>query len=220
MKRSILFSTVLLTFVFIATNGFAATKNSLKFTDTYADKLVNCSKSLGCDVAGTGKYTVNATISLAGFNISDFNQDTSFGLQVGYLDVSAVLGDDSSYKAGKKTAKFYFYAQDDNGNNVQVTSAQLNWNSKQLTITIKGILTDFSQSIATMDYLYENTSAFDNIDGYISFSDANNSADIYFDVQVTGSAKVKTTNKYGDAYDISTINLKGTGTEIPAPSFD
>jgi hypothetical protein len=214
MKKYILFSTVFLLLVLCATNGFAASSNSFKFSDTFAEKLACSSAYKYCESYWTGKYQVDAKISLAGIDITKFNQDTAFALQVGYLDVEAVLGDDSAYSPGKKSAKIYFY--DEYEGNILLMTAQLKWTTKQLTIQVKGVLTDVSSLILALDYLYENTTVNDYIDGYITFGNEDSGTEVFYDanIKVTGSAKTKISKKYGDEYETSSVSLKATGIGI------
>jgi hypothetical protein len=211
MKKYILFSTVFLLLVLFATNGFAASSNSLKFSDTFTEKLACNSSVKYCESFWTGQYQVDAKISLAGIDITKFNEDTSFALQVGYLDVVAFLGDDSAYSPGKKNANFYFY--DEYEDNILLITAQLKWTTKQLTIKINGVLTDYSSLILALDYLYDNETVNENIDGYVAFGDEGNGTEVFYDasIRVTGKAKTKISKKYGDEYETSSVSLKATG---------
>jgi hypothetical protein len=212
MKKYILFSTVFLLLVLFATNGFAASSNSFKFSDTFTEKLGCSSAYKYCESYWTGKYQVDAKISLAGIDITKFNKDTIFVLQVGYLDVEAVLGDDSAYSPGKTSAMLYFYDEYEEGN-ILLMTAKLKWTAKQLTIQVKGVLTDTSSLILALDYLYENESVNDNIDGYIAFGNADKGTEVFYDanIRVTGNAKTKISKKYGYEYELSTVSLKGAG---------
>jgi hypothetical protein len=212
MKKYIVFSTVFLLLVLFATNGFAASSNSFKFSDTFTEKLACSSFYKYCESYWTGKYQVNAKISLAGIDITKFNEDTEFALQVGYLDIEAFLGDDSGYFPGKKSATFYFY--DEYDDNILLYAAQLKWNTKQLTIKIKGVLTEFSSLILALDYVYENEPVInEDINAYMAFGDIGNGTEVSYDLnmRVTGKAKTKISKKYGDEYETSSVSLKGTG---------
>jgi hypothetical protein len=212
MKKYIIFSTMFLLLVFFAANGFAASSNSFKFSDTFAEKLA-CSKTYQyCESYWTGKYQVDAKISLAGIDINTFDKDTGFALQVGYLDVEALLGDDKAYYKGKKSAMFYFYDEYEEGN-ILLMTAKLTWNTKQLTIQVKGVLTEFSSLILALDYISENTSVNENIDAYMAFGNEVHGTEVFYDLnmRVTGNAKTKIAKKYGDEYETSTVSLKGAG---------
>ena len=133
-------------------------------------------------------------------------------MQVGYLDVAAFLGDGPSYSPGKKSAMFYFYDEYEEGN-ILLMTAKLKWTTKQLTITIKGVLTEFSSLILALDYVYENEIVNEYIDAYMAFGDKGNGTEVSYDLnmRVTGKAKTKISKKYGDEYETSSVSLKGTG---------
>ena len=127
------------------------------------------------------------------------------------MDVAAFLGDGPSYSPGKKSAMFYFY--DEYEDNILILTAKLKWTAKQLTIQVKGVLTDVSSLILALDYLYENETVNEYISGYVAFGDEDSGTEVFYDtnIRVTGKAKTKISKKYGDEYETSSVSLKATG---------
>jgi hypothetical protein len=221
MKRRIVISLILfLSFVALtSTKVYAvAASNTFKFTDTYLQKVL-CSKVLGyCDVFDSGKFTVAAKMSLAGIDISKFNRDTAFYIYVGRFNWQCQLGDDPSFVAGKsKSAKILVRTEEPDYYNrtYQYLQLQFKWSAKQLAVTITGITPDSLAPIWADDYLYnyDNLPVDDVTDAYIEFGE---DVKVWFSpIYIKGKATVKTVNKSGDLYDVSTVKLTGTGNGTP-----
>jgi hypothetical protein len=223
MKRRIVISVILFVSIFVVTSAnlyAAAAANTLKFTDTYAQKVL-CSKSAGyCDVFDSGKFTITAKLSFAGVDISKFNVDTPFSIYIGNFYYSGILGDaignGGSLNLTKGTAKIIVKSDpewDIYKRTYQYLQIQLKWNAKQFQATITGITPTYEVPIWADYHLYETASINEEIDGYIEFGE---NVKVLFDsIYVKGKATVKSIKKSGELFDVSTIKLTGTGNGIP-----
>ena len=218
MKKRIVISLILfVSIVLISANVYAAAAaNTLKFTDTYVQKVL-CSKVYGyCDVFDGGKFTITAKISLAGIDLSKINRDTDFYIYVGRFDWYCELGEDPRFIPGKsKSFKIQVIPEEPDYYNRrnQYLQIQLKWSPKQLQVTITGITPDALAPIWADDYLYnyDDPTVNDVTDAYIEFGD---DVKVYFyPIYINGKATVKYDKKYGG--DVSNIKLTGTGTGTP-----
>ena len=191
----------------------AATKpvqDKISYTEAWADKIV-CTREDGdvwCDTTSSDSITISATISLAGVDTKQFNQDTLFSLTLGEFEIEHSLGDDTKFTTSKKTptsATFKDTGEDDNGKTILLDTVKLSWTTKQLTVTI----TAKTLPITADNYDGNDSGAVnDTLTGSIDFGDVSVSFD---SVTVTGKVTTKNVTKSGDDYTLSTISLKGSG---------
>jgi hypothetical protein len=192
----------------------AAAANTLKFTDTYTQKVVYYPYYGYYDVIDTGKFTITAKVSLAGININTFDRKTPLYIYVGNFDWYCTLGDDPAYAPGKTSATILVRTEEPDYYNrtYQYLQIKLKWSVKQMQVTITGITPDALPPIWADDYLYnyDNPTVNDITDAYIEFGD---NVKVFFDpVYIKGKATVKYNKKYGG--DVSNVKLTGTGTGI------
>jgi hypothetical protein len=200
---------------------FGASSNSFKYNESYNQKLL-CSSYYGyCDVFDYGKFKISAKLLLEGKDI-DLNQisgDTEFYLEVGdvYVDVFLDEGIYVPGKNGKGKASFVLSDYDwvTDKDNVPYMWIKLNWNSKKLSINIKGLTgtPDISYPVISYDYLYMDSDTYsDQLSGYVNF------AGTEWAFQVPSTMKVKQkTKKDKDKYpwDLWSVKAKGNGYEVP-----
>jgi len=194
----------------------SAPTNTLTFSESLSDKVV-CVKEEGdwsCDMFTGDSFTISATISLAGVDITNFNQDTSFDLSVGELDVSHSLNDDPKYTPGKTSATFVDTYTDDSDKEHIYQTTHLKWTANQLTVSITAKSSDIDTSGLTpiMADSYDGSNPGpinDTTNGSIDFGDAS----VTFDtVTVTGTVATKdVTAKDGSDFSPSTVKIKGKG---------
>jgi len=214
MRKYVFFGLAILAIIVSAgiADSYAATSNSLTFNETYKEKLV-CYKSEGyCDVVGSGKFTVSAKISLNGIDTTQFNSDTPIGISVESFNFNATLGDGgfvSPYK--KQSAKFLVSDVDIDGITRQYLTVTLSWNKTSMTVKVTCITApwDIEWPVIAYNYLGETSPISDSLSAEIDIDDLA----VGFDLNATGSAKTKTTDKKDlGEYDTSTISVKASGT--------
>jgi len=203
--------------------GAQTSSNSVAFSETYADKVacVNYGDGdLECDEINTGTYNVLATVSLAGVDISQFDEDTPFELMIGNVDISNVLSDDPQYSTNKTSATFAYTTiyTDDNGNDhtTKWGTVKLRWNAKTLTVNAS-----FKNNSNWDDVQYIMADEYDSDDSgpiadttyaEVDFADAVSVS--FEDVSVTGTTKTRDAGaRDGSEYTLSSIRIKGSGTE-------
>jgi len=143
----------------------------LTFTETWVDKVActgNSSDGFNCNEYTAGKLTIKATITSNDFGSaidpSQFDQNTTVDITLGDYSFSGTLGEDPSYVAGGKKAKFLvpFQTCDINGNKCKTINETI-----QLTITTKSVTISISAptgSDANGD-TFENSVDASNFDG-------------------------------------------------------
>jgi hypothetical protein len=223
MKKFRLLSLLILISATILTSAtvFGAGGNSFKYKESYKQKLQYSSYYDYYDVFDYGKFNISAKLLLEGKNIdlSQIDGNTEFYFEVGDVYTDVILAD-GIYRPGKKgsgKASFvlsdYDYVTD--RNNVPYMWINLSWNSKTLTVKIKGLTgtPDIVLPIIAYDYLYEDPGSYDDdLSGDLIFG----GAEWAFDVPCTINVKQKTKkDKYKSPWDLWFINSKGNGYEIP-----
>jgi hypothetical protein len=191
-----------------------APTNTLTFSESLRDKVV-CVKEEGdwsCDMFTGDRFTISATILLAGVAITNFDQDTSFDLSVGDFDVSYSLGDDTKYAPGKTSATFVETYIDDNDKEHIYQTTKLKWTAEQLTVSITAKSSDIDTSGLTpiMASNYDESDPGpinDTTSGSIDFGDAS----VTFDtVTVTGTVATRDVMAKDDSdFSLSTVKIKG-----------
>jgi hypothetical protein len=225
MKRSIflIFAVSLSLVMLIAASGFAASANSLKYSESYKQKLV-CGYVDGfydCEVFDFGKFSISSKFSLAGIDLSQVDGNTDFYFEIGdvYFDV---VPNDGIYVQGKTNKASIVLSDDDyyvtGRSNVPYMWINLSWNSKTLNVKIKGLTgtPDIILPIIAYDYLYDDPGVYNDdgtvLSGYINFG----GQEWQFDVPSTVAVKQSTKkDKYKSPWDLWSISAKGTGYEVP-----
>lgn len=215
----LLISVALLT----SATAFGARANSFQYNESYKQKLL-CSRYYGyCDIFHYGKFKISVKLSLEGkdIDLSQINRDTEFYMEVGNFYVDLFLGD-GLYKPGKTskaTSKATFVLTDydwvTDKDNVQYMWVKLSWNSKKLSVSIKGLTgtPDIGYPIIASDYLYEDNGTYgDYIYGYVSFGGTDWGFDVPSTIKVKQSTK-KDRDKY--PWDLWSVSSKGKGYEVP-----
>jgi len=207
-----------------AMNGYAGTKpvqNILSFSESWSDKVDSWKdfEDVWNEKVSSGKYSVKATVSLAGVDITQFNEGTTFSLNLGGVNVYYTLGDDPAYhtagiKKASTSATFVETALDEHDKTVVVCSVQLRWTADKLTVTVKGKCNpDFYGTAIAADGYDEQLSGLisDTLSGEIDFD----TLVVYFDdLPIDGKIKTQDVTKGLDDFTLSSISLKGEGLGI------
>ncbi len=211
---------VLITLVlgFTAWLGFVATKvwatDSLQFTEIVKDRVA-CVTNQGvetCSPLGFGRFTIDAKVSLAGVNITQFNTNTPVYVGVGDFTFVGLLKDDPNYVVGKKRATIV-QSHLETGRSKPVTDLQvgLTWNWKGLRVHITGNPSAHYSASVFRDQVVGEGIVYGLSSDVIYFGDTIG----LFDVTVVGNAKkeqsITTTNGVVDLLD---VKIKGKG--VPA----
>jgi hypothetical protein len=210
----ILIMSVMMIPLLISNSFGSSATGTMKFTDTYKQKVL-CSKLYGyCEVFDSGKFVITAKISLAGIDTSRFDSSTGFYIEVGNFYYYGWLGDDPAYMPGKRNAKITISGSDFYNRVVDYLRVNLKWNTKQLTIKIVGITPEHEFPIWAYYYLYDNyNSIYEETDAYIEFGE---DIQLWFDsIIISGRAVTKEVKKKGELFDVSNIRLNGAGTGVP-----
>lgn len=204
----------------VATNSNPLRKpfcsNTLVYTESFADHVA-CSGGGGgfsCEefMGDTIKLTV--TMSLAGVDITQFNQNTSFDLTVGGFSISHDLGDDTHYKTNETQATFSDRLSNGDFGWVGNLSTRLKWTTTELTATIA--LKDSDTLDSGLDPILAGSydgHASGLINDTVAASVDLGAASTSFD-QVPSQGSVLTgtvIGRDGMTYTISIIKLKGAG---------
>ena len=196
--------------------------NIVSFSETYADKVTCVNYGGGdieCDEVNSGTYAVRATISLAGVDISQFDEDTPFELIIGNVDLYNVLSDYPKYSAGRTTATFTYTTsytdQNDNDHTMRWGTVRLTWNATKLTVyaSFKNNSNwDDVQYVMADEYDWEDSGPI--TDTTYAEVDLGDSLSVSFeDVNVTGTIRTRDITKSGDDYTLSSIRIQGVATQ-------
>jgi hypothetical protein len=213
MKKNVLIGFIAVIFIALiaASNSYAASSNSLTFTETYKDKLVCSSKYQYCDVMGSGKFTISSSISMSGIDITKFNTETSFVIAVEGFAFERTLGEGGFAYPYKKTKANYVVSEVDiDGISRKYLTVALSWSKTKMTVKVTCITApwDIEWPIIAGSYIGEPSSSISEpLSAVINLSDLS----VGFDLTANGSVKTKTSVKYGDEYDASTISVKASG---------
>ena len=188
--------------------------NTITFTETFADRVVCSGRGFdrGCGLFPTDAFTLKATISLEGIDITRFNDDTQFELAVGdEYDGFYSLGADLHYTTKKHHATLTTPEGDFRGQGAQIV--RLKWTAKQLKVTIRYYTFDTTAAyhfpILADQYEGSNGPIAKILSGFVSLGNAIGNLD---GVYCVGTAL--TTNKFfrqiGDA-TVTAAKIKGVG---------
>jgi hypothetical protein len=215
MKKCTLLSLLLVvSAVFlISTSALGAGGDTFKFSDSYKEKLLNL---YGWeDLFYFGKFNINAKIYFDNVDTSQFNSDTCLDVEVGWFSLFTCLGDDPAYQQGKTGTKMVFTGDDYYlGDNIPYLWANLKWNSKKLTIKIKGLTgtPDIGFPIMADDYMYFDPGTYDDSTDatVLLYNDPDAPfIDTSFDMYTTAKVKMKTNRKWD--WDLYQVSVKGNG---------
>ena len=122
--------------------------NSLKFSETYSDKIICAKESndLACATVGRDQFAITAKVLLSGADITSFTYTTAFSFNLGGLHLTNQLGHDPRYIEGKKSAKFLLITRDAEGKTLVSYLLNLRWNETLLSVTIVARTTDITTS--------------------------------------------------------------------------
>jgi hypothetical protein len=114
--------------------------NTLSFTDSYSDALVNDVADGLANVVTSGSGTINITLPLSGVDISTFDGSTMFNLNMGpNVNINQALSDDPAYKPGNKSATF----KDTNDLGKVIGTLKVSWTATAITVTGTAANQDF-----------------------------------------------------------------------------
>lgn len=214
MKKNVLIGFIAGIFIALIaiSNSYAASSNSLKFTETYKEKLL-CSKAAGyCIVVGSGKFTINAAISMNGIDITKFDSDTPFFIAVEGFAFGSTLGEGGFSPPYKNTkANFVVSGEDFDGISRRYLSVALSWNKTKMTVKVTCFTApwDIEWPIIAGYYIGEPSSGISEpLSAEIDIDDLS----VGFDLSANGSVKTKTNDKKAlGEYDTSNISVKASG---------
>lgn len=190
--------------------------NTLVFAEEYEDQPV-CGGSrsdgdYGCQIYGADAFTLTAILSLEGIDITQFNEDTWFGVSIGNdYSTGDDLGDAADYKPGGTSATFITMEDDfaKSGRDV----IKLKWNRAQLKVSIQYSTVDAADAndspILADQYEGSNGPIAQVLSGSITFGNVTGNFDA---VYCAGTAI--TTNKFfpqdgiGEA-SVTTVKIVG-----------
>jgi len=216
MKKNVLIGFITGFFIALiaASNSYAADSYSLTFTETYADKLVCNSKDKSCDIMGTGKFTISASISMKGIDITKFDSDTPFSIAVESFAFERTLGEGGfAYPYKKTKANFVVSEVDIDGISRKYLTVALSWSKTKMTVKATCITApwDIEWPIIAGNYIGEPSGKISEpLSAVINLEDFS----VGFDLTVNGSVKTKTVVKYGDGYETSSISVKSSGSGL------
>lgn len=204
----------------VATNSNPLRKpicsNTLSFTESLRDRL-GCSRpggALSCSEFTGDTLTIKVTVSLAGVDISQFNESTFFDLELGDFSFGDDLADDPHYSPGATHASFTSRLTNDDDQSVGHQSVRLKWTAEQLTVTITLSDLDTLNSGVTpiLAGRYDGHATgliTDAITASVVFGSASSSFDV---VAATGAVVTGTgIGPDGMSYTVSAVRLKGAG---------
>lgn len=202
-------------FIFTFSN-ISLAANSLNFSETLQQKG-DCFILWGipfCDGGAiNGKFTITSKISLSGIDISKFDRETKFIIEIGGLSFETKLGSDWKYSPGKTSFNIsYVDRLEESAKPVKYITINLKWNSKLLTVKVSGVIPDFISPIAADAYIGGISGKFfDNTIGYLTLGD-----ELYagFNINYTAIVSTKTIKlKNGNESVTSKVTIKGMGIE-------
>jgi hypothetical protein len=215
-KRVILALTFLLGGVVLsAGTGYPA--DTLGFLESYSEKVAcqKVDKVRQCDVVDSGWFTVGGEVSLEGVDVSQFNSDTPFHLNLGGFLFDAVLGNDPDYATGDHKAKFLFTDSNARSKTIKYLKVNLHWNARQLRIFVHGRTPDFLRPIMAGDYVgFETGGISDMTTAHLEFGDP---VKADFDVSVSGYVHTRPVEKWTQQFEVSNVWLMGVGTPVAPP---
>jgi hypothetical protein len=197
---------------FEATGGWAA--DSIRFTEALNDRVVCVTNQNGvaqCGPVGFGRFTIDAKVSFAGVNISQFGPQTFVYLSVGDSTIfsGSLGGSNSNYVAGKKRATIV-QSHVEAGRSKPVVDLQvgLTWNWKELRIHTMGNPSAHYLVPVFCDQVVEAGPVNGTSSAAISFGNTMG----LFDVTVVGSAKEKSVATTNGVVNLLNVKIKGKGT--------
>jgi hypothetical protein len=189
---------------------------NISFTDNYKDALVNDVTDAVADVVTSGSGTINISLTTfgSGLDTSTFDTNTQFSLNIGpSFSLNNSLGDDPTYKPGKKSAKFTAAGPISGAATATVT---VSWTATTLTVTgTSGV--DFYNADAA--YGAPNAGAAGTTPIYDAV-DVNVSLDVFSydnpNVIVTGSNTDKeVTDEFGISHSLESGSITGAADFTP-----
>jgi len=184
------------------------------FTESYARKVVRVDEPDGSKVfepVESGKFTLYARLPLDSIDSAAFNEDTAVTIALEDTVFDVLLGDDPSYSPGRTSAQISYSDTDDSGITLVYLSILLRWNSKELTVRVRGRTPDFQDSIIAVQYLDDFTGPYEDVsDAAITVEDTT----FNFDVDYTGRVTTRTVVRgpEREEFDVSSTSLKAKGT--------
>jgi hypothetical protein len=160
-------------------------------------------------------FTIGGELSLEGMDVSQFNEQTPFRVNIGGFSLDAVLGEDPDYAPGDHRVKLLRIDSNAKGKTVKYLRVSLHWNAKRLKVLVHGKTPEFLDSILARDYVGVETGwVSDTTSAHLELGEQIN-AD--FDVTVTGYVYTQPVEKWTQQFEVSDIWLMGVGTPPTPP---
>jgi hypothetical protein len=215
-KRVLLVLAVLLGgLVFSASSGYPA--DTMGFFESYHQKVAcqKVGKVHQCEVVDSGGFTIGGEVSLEGIDISQFNEETPFQMNLGGFSFDGVLRDDPDYAVGDHRAKFFLTDSSADGKTIKYLRVGLHWNADQLVVFIHGKTPDFLNPVMAGDYVgFETGWISDTTLAHLEFAQQ---LQVDFNMEVTGYVYTKSVERWRQQFEVSNVWLMGVGTSTPPP---
>jgi|RhiMetdeSRZDD1v2_1073273.scaffolds.fasta_scaffold55880_2 hypothetical protein len=185
-------------------------KPLLKFTEHYSQH-VECSINTYhlCDIVDSGRYSIDIQIPLSTYDITEFDGETAVLITLGDLTISATLGDDPGYRAGKREATLTFSTNRPSGQEDVYLTVTLKWNPNRLSASITGHSPQLWSAIVAERFLRARTGEINSTTDAMLHLGA---ITVEFDkVAVKGNVFTKKVFEGDEEFEVSTITLKGEG---------
>jgi hypothetical protein len=216
IKRVLLVSAFLL-WGLVLSAGTGYTEDTMGFFESFGQKVAchKVDKVRQCEVVDSGRVNIGGELSLEGMDVSQFNEQTPFRVDIGEFSFDAVLGEDPDYTPGDHKVKFLLIDSNAKGKTVKYLRVSLHWNAKRLKVLIHGKTPEFLEPILARDYVGDET-------GWVSdmtraHLELGEQVKADFDVTVTGYVYTRPVGKWTQQFEVSNIWLMGVGTPALPP---
>lgn len=192
----------------------AAPVSTLIFSESLKDHIVcdNDEGEVSCDVISSGSFSIVA--NFPGVYTDKLDEDTTISLEIGNLWLNYRFGDTESFCPKKKNVQFVEYDFNDLDEKIVYLTVRIKWNSKSLTLSVKGKTPYYMDPIFAGEYHYQETGKIDDnkiATVILTSGDGEELVNVLFNVSVKGNVKTKEIYKCGNPFTDSKVTLKGIG---------
>jgi hypothetical protein len=206
---------LLLALVFSVATGYPA--DTLRFMEFYGQRVTchRVDRVHQCEVVDAGEFDIVGELSLEGIDISQFNEQTPFHINIGGFSHDAVLGDDPSYSSGHHRARFLLTVSNGDRRTMRYLRILLNWNVRELKVFVRGRTPDFLSPVMAGDYVGSETGGISDLTtARLEFAQQ---VQVDFNVAVSGYVHTKPVEKWKQLFEVSSVWLMGRGTPPDPP---
>jgi hypothetical protein len=204
----------------IAVLGLCSPKSwadSVTFSETEKDS-VKCTKDLGCDSFTTGKFTMKG-LFFTNVDLTQFTDllatDTELDVTVGDWSGGGLLGDDPKYQNGGTKATIPLTDSNScSGKDVTHGTIKFSSSSKGVAITVSTktgftACDDYESSAIADAEAGQTGTVTTNVTVSIDMFNGLTELTTNIDVNVTGTASVKSVVKNGETNDLNSVKVSG-----------